>query len=201
MIYSLRGTLIHSGPSHAVVECGGVGYLCKATANTLASLPETGKEVFLYTYLNIREDAVDLFGFSSQAELSSFQMLIGVSGVGPKVALAILSSLPPDRFALAVATSDFKSIMAAPGVGKKLAERIVLELKDKITPENLKGGGLNGEQIQRALPQGGAGEAISALVVLGYTQGEAAAAISGLDPDLPVEELIKKALRALGSRR
>ena len=128
MIYSLRGKLIEVGESAAVVECAGVGYLCSTTRTTLNSLPPKGSEVMLYTYLNIREGAVDLFGFSTLAEQRCFRQLTSVSGVGPKVALGILSELKPDQLMLSLVSQDVKSLTRAPGVGKKLAERILVVL-------------------------------------------------------------------------
>ena len=137
MYYSLRGNIIHLGPNIAVVECAGVGYKCQTTINTIKNL-KVNKEAKLYTHLNVREDAMELFGFYTEEELSAFKTLIGVSGVGPKVGLAILSVLSPQQISIAIASEDLKAITMAPGVGKKLAQRIVLELKDKfkITGEN-----------------------------------------------------------------
>ena len=193
MIYSVRGKLIHTESELAVVECGGVGYACKTTFYTLQKISGES-EVTLYTYLAVRENDVDLFGFSSQEELRCFKMLITVSGVGPKAALSILSSNTPSQFALTVATGDFKSLTKSKGIGAKTAQRIVLELKDKIAKENtisVRGG----ETITSAVPQGGAlDEAITALVVLGYSEGEAAQALAGAEPTATVEELIKTAL-------
>ena len=193
MIYSVRGKLIHTESELAVVECGGVGYACKTTFYTLQKIAGES-EVTLYTYLAVRENDVDLFGFSSQEELRCFKMLITVSGVGPKAALSILSSNTPSQFALTVATGDYKSLTKSKGIGAKTAQRIVLELKDKIAKENtisVRGG----ENIASAIPQGGAmDEAITALVVLGYSEGEAAQALAGASPEATVEELIKTAL-------
>ncbi|SEK82624.1 Holliday junction branch migration protein RuvA [Ruminococcus albus] len=193
MIYSVRGKLIHTESELAVVECGGVGYACKTTFYTLQKIAGES-EVTLYTYLAVRENDVDLFGFSTQEELRCFKMLITVSGVGPKAALSILSSNTPSQFALTVATGDFKSLTKSKGIGAKTAQRIVLELKDKIAKENtisVRGG----ETIASAIPQGGAiDEAVTALVVLGYSEGEAVQALSGAEPDASVEDLIKTAL-------
>ncbi len=132
MLYSVRGTLVHLEPRMAVVECGGVGFRCQITMNTARQLPALGAEALLYTILNVREDAMELFGFADQSELRCFQQLTAVSGVGPKAAIAILSELSPDRIAVAVAGGDYKSLTRAQGVGPKLAQRIVLELKDKV---------------------------------------------------------------------
>lgn len=196
MIYSVRGKLIHTASELAVVECAGVGYACKTTFYTLQKI-NGADEVMLYTYLAVRENDVDLFGFSSTEELECFKMLISVSGVGPKAALSILSFNTPSQFALAVATGDSKSLTKCKGIGAKTAQRIVLELKDKVAKDgtvSVRGG----EAVSPEIVQGGAvGEAITALVVLGYTQAEAAAAVGKADPDLPVEEIIKKALLQL----
>lgn len=196
MIYSVRGKLIHTENELAVVECGGVGYACKTSASTLQKIAGQ-EEVTLYTYLAVREDSAELFGFATQEELKCFKMLITVSGVGPKAAISILSGNTPSQFALAVATGDSKSLTRSKGVGAKTAQRIVLELKDKVAKEQTIS--LRGNQTaQSVIPQGGtADEAVTALVVLGYTEGEAVSAVSKLDPALPVEELIKKALLGL----
>lgn len=199
MIYSLRGTLARTEPGAAVVECAGVGYRCLTTANTLRALPPVGKDVFLYTYLNVREDALDLFGFAEEAEASCFRMLIGVSGIGPKGALAILSQTTPDRFAFAVASGDAKTIAKAPGVGMKTAQRVVLDLKDKIGAFAPAGTAADGPGTA-PLPQGAPEEAVNALLVLGYSSAEAMGAVGRLDASLPVEELIRQALRQLARR-
>ena len=200
MLYSVRGTLVHRETGAAVVECGGVGYRCSVTLNTARRLPDVGEEVLLYTILNVREDAVDLFGFSERSELSCFKMLTSVNGVGPKAGLAILSELPPERVALAVAAGDHKAFTRAQGVGPKLAQRIVLELKDKV---GLPAAG-DGISLAPAVPSGGisashaAEEAVSALTMLGFTAGEASAAVGKLDSSLPVDQLVRQALKALG---
>lgn len=203
MLYSVRGTLIHMEANLVVVECGGVGYALRTTANTMSRQPETGKETMLYTYLYVREDAVELFGFSTLSELNCFQMLISVSGVGPKAAISILSNITPEQFAICVATGDSKAFTASKGIGLKTAQRIVLELKDKITNEQLEGGvtasnpSLAGGVVSG---KGNLSEAISALVVLGYPQQQAARAVTAFDGSLPVEELIKLALKALAGQ-
>ncbi len=201
MLYSLRGKLIYTDHHAAVVECGGVGYKCAASAATLAALPKLGEEAFLYTHMNVREDAVELFGFSSAVELDSFKMLISVNGVGPKAALAILSALSPDKFALSVAAGDVKALTAAQGVGPKLAQRIVLELKDKISNERL-AESVGGEMgaVSPVRSSSNTGEAVSALMALGYSQTEAASAVAKMDASLSVEELIKGALKAFAKR-
>lgn len=195
MIYSVRGKVIATEADTVVVECAGVGYGCRTTFNTIQQI--TGKdEVTLYTHLAVRENDVELFGFATKEELASFRMLIGVSSVGPKVAASILSACTPSQFALAVATGDYKAFTKIKGVGAKTAQRIVLELKDKVAKDNAIS--MRGESTQMNIPAGSAvDEAVTALVVLGYTEGEALSVISKLDPSLPVEELIKKALIGL----
>lgn len=200
MIYSVRGKLIHKEANLAVIECAGVGYACRTTLSTVSKLDGIGSEAFLYTYLHIREDAVELFGFADEKELNCFKMLISVSGVGPKAGIAILSDTTPERFALNVATGDYKAFTKTKGIGPKLAQRVVLELKDKISKEQLaavKGG----DEINYAAVTGGGNtaEAISALVVLGYSQTEAASVIAKLDPSLSVEELIRNALKQIAA--
>ena len=202
MYYSVRGDLIHADPKTAVIECGGVGYRCQITMNTARQLPPVGQEAMLYTVLNVREDALELFGFASQGELTCFKQLIAVSGVGPKAGLAILSELSPERVALAVAAGDFKSLTKAQGVGAKLAQRIVLEMKDKVGAL-VPSGGM--ELPEAGVPggvsaAGNAAEAVSALTVLGFAPGDASAAVGRLDSALPVETLVREALKTLGKR-
>lgn len=195
MFYYLDGTVAHLEPFLAVIDCGGVGYACKTTATTLGKL-HTGKQGRLYTYLNVGEGVFDLYGFSSQGELNSFKQLIAVSGVGPKAALAILSATTPEGLAMAVITGDVKTLTAAPGVGKKIAQRIILELKDKLAREQQD---LNVSSAA-VLPAGAgkAVEAAQALAVLGYSQPEISAALKGLDVDaLPLEDLVRQALRRM----
>ena len=198
MLYLLRGSLIHTEPSFAVIECAGVGYKCYTTMNTQRSLPAIGKEAVLYTHMNVREDAVDLFGFSSLAELNCFKLLTSVSGVGPKVGLAILSVLSPEQVAVAVAAGDFKTLTMAQGVGNKLAQRVILELKDKL---KALGGG---EEVTAAAgvvnAAGNAAEAMNALTVLGYTPSDVAPVVAKFDSSLPVEELIRLTLKAMAGR-
>ena len=198
MLYRLRGSLIHTEPSFAVIECAGVGYKCYTTMNTQRSLPAIGKEAVLYTHMNVREDAVDLFGFSSLAELNCFKLLTSVSGVGPKVGLAILSVLSPEQVAVAVAAGDFKTLTMAQGVGNKLAQRVILELKDKL---KALGGG---EEVTAAAEvvnaAGNAAEAMNALTVLGYTPSDVAPVVAKFDSSLPVEELIRLTLKAMAGR-
>ncbi len=200
MFYSLRGKLIHTEPGAAVVECGGVGFLCQTTMNTLRSLPALGQETTLFTHLNVREDAMDLFGFAGKAELACFRTLTGVSSVGPKVALSILSSLAPEQLAIAVSNNDYKSLTRAKGVGPKLAQRIVLELKDKVKKLSAEAGPFVPEAAGIPSAASNASEAVNALTVLGYTPAEASEVVAKLDSSLPVEELIRLSLRAMAAR-
>lgn len=198
MFYSITGRVVYLDTQSVALETGGVAFKCSTTLTTLKKIGEKGSTATLYTYLNVREDALDLFGFYTEQELECFKLLISVSGVGPKAALAILSELTPDKLALCLATGDSKSITRAQGVGPKLAQRVVLELKDKLA----KGLELPADspEIQAAglaAADGNASEAVSALVMLGYSQSEAAVAVSKLDNTLPVEDLIKQALKQL----
>lgn len=196
MIYSLNGKLTYTDPTTAVVECGGVGYGCRVTYNTLQRLPDVGQNVLLYTYLNVREDAVDLFGFYEKEELECFKLLITVNGVGPKAAIAILSELSPNSLRVAISQSDTKTIIRAQGVGPKMAQRIVLELKDKVgvavSSEND-----DGVSVSSVTSSDSKNEAVSALVALGYSQSEAQKAISNCDLTKDTEQIIKEALKYL----
>lgn len=199
MIYSLRGKLIYSDRLTAVVECAGVGYKCTVSYTTLKKLPEIGDEIMLYTYMAVREDACDLYGFASADELDWFKRLISVNGVGPKAAIAILSELSCEKLTLAIASGDTKTITRANGVGPKMAQRIVLELKDKVvkTMGSTESGSVN---IFAEDTQNGGGvlsEAIAALIALGYSQSEAASAVSGQDLTQSVDTIIKNALKKL----
>lgn len=196
MIYSVNGTVDLIEPNLAVIDCGGVGYACRTTANTLSQL-KIGEKAKLLTYLSVREDAVELFGFYDAAELNCFKMLISVSGVGPKAALSILSGMTTQAFALCVASGDGKTLTNAPGIGRKTAERIVLELKDKVSKQDV-AAGVKGSAVPIvAAPSNTYAEAVSALMVLGYSNGEATSALSGLDPSAPSDELIRAGLKKL----
>ena len=199
MIYSLHGILKVTEPNLVVVDVGGVGYGVKTTLTTVSTLPPVGEEVFLYTYLHVREDAMELYGFYDASELNCYKMLIGVNGVGPKAALSILSDQPPEQFALCVASGDAKALTKSAGIGLKTAQRIVLELKDKVSKEQVADGVTGRRAAPAAVATGNAAEAISALVVLGYPQSEAAAVISSLDPSTSVEDMIKAVLKGLAS--
>lgn len=199
MFYYLDGTVAELLPYLAVIDCGGVGYACKTTNNTLSRLKK-GQKGRVYTYLNVGEGIFDLYGFATQNELNSFKMLLGVSGVGPKAALAILSVGTPETLAIAIVTGDEKALTAAPGIGKKIAQRIILELKDKMAKETAAGLDFSGGKGTPAAPvfSSKATEAAQALAVLGYSSQEAAAALKGIDVEgLPLEEIIRQSLRKM----
>lgn len=201
MIYSLNGTLQVIEPNFVVLDVGGVGYGVKTTMTTISCLPKMGETVFLYTHMNVREDAVELFGFADKEELDCFKLLTTVNGVGPKAALSLLSDHTPAAFAIAVAAGDAKSLTRSAGIGNKIAQRIVLELKDKITGEQLASSvGAGSAASYHGAAAGNAGEAIAALTVLGYAQGDAASVIAALDPTTPVDEMIKEGLKKLASK-
>ena len=196
MIYSLTGKVIALDQHGLAVQCGGIAFFCFSTMNTLKNVA-INTETTVYTYLNVREDAMELYGFSTPNELDAFKQLITVSGVGTKAALAILSVLTPDKLALSIASGDTKSITKAQGVGAKIANRIILELKNKFSAE------LTDEQseivgaVQMTAGAENLSEAIEALVQLGYSRSEAAVALGKLDSSLSVEELIRQALKSL----
>ena len=196
MIYSVRGPLISCDVTSAVVECGGVGMKCFVSMNTRKKLAPIGTEVMLFTHLNVREDAMDLFGFIDPDELEMFRLITSVSGVGPKVALSILSEFEPSQLSLYIASGDSKSITRASGVGAKLAQRIVLELKDKLGATSF----ADSQEVSAAVnvsSSSNASEAVQALVALGYSQSEASVAIGKLDATQSVEFLIKEGLKLL----
>lgn len=199
MIYSITGMLRQVAPTYCVIEACGVGYQCSASTYTLSSLPGRGQEVTLLTHLWVKEDGMELFGFSTEQEKHCFRLLIGVSGVGPRVALAILSDAAPDRLMLSIAAGDAKALTRAQGVGAKLAQRIILELRDKVTDEDI-GSSFGEEQgtiaaLGESAKNTAKSEAISALVALGYGQTDAAAVIAPMEESLAVDELIRRALK------
>ena len=203
MIYSLTGKILKKTLDTVVISCAGVGYAVQVPLTTAESLPAPGREGTVYTVMNVTENDVSLYGFATEEQQACFEMLTAVSGVGPKVGLAILSVMEPQRVALAISAGDHKAFKAANGVGPKLAQRIVLELKDKVAKGFVDGisledvaGAASGEPATQS-----ASQAIAALVSLGYSQSEAALAISKIDATLPVEEIIKLALRGMAGRR
>lgn len=199
MFYYLDGTVAEILPFLAVIDCGGVGYACKTTNNTLSSLKK-GQRGKLYTYLNVGEGIFELYGFATQNELNSFKLLLSVSGVGPKAALAILSSTTPESLAMAIVTEDAKALTAAPGIGKKIAQRIILELKDKMAKETASGLDFSGGRGSPApaLFANKATEAAQALAVLGYSSQEVSIALKGVDVEnLSLEEIIRQGLKKM----
>ena len=202
MISYIRGTLAEKNEDSAVVEAHGVGYQIFVPVPVLSELPPLGESVKIYTYFNVREDGMSLFGFLSRQDLAMFKQQIGVNGIGPKSALGILSALKPDVLRMAVASGDAKAISRAPGVGPKTAQRIILDLKDKIRPEDLLAGGL---EESLAVPEeisgvGQAGkEAVEALTALGYSAAEAAGAVKKvkITEEMTAEDVLKGALRHL----
>ena len=195
MIHSLRGKIIYNDVKSVVIDVGGVGYCCNTTNKTLAQLQGVTGEVMLYTYMAVREDSVDLYGFYDTLELDFFKKLISVSGIGPKIGLSILSDFTPDQLALLITTGDAKTLSKANGLGPKSAQRVVLELKDKISgdmlPTTTSDFNFSVNNTSTA-----AGEAIEALVSIGFTPQEASKIVSQLDPSLSVEEMIKLALKS-----
>jgi Holliday junction DNA helicase RuvA len=197
MFYYLEGMVTILNQNLAVVDTGGVGYACLTTLCTLSRL-ETGKKVRLYTYCNIKEDAFDIYGFYDISEKRCFELLLGVSGVGPKAALSILSSCTPESLALAIISDDESTITLAPGVGKKLAQRIILELKDKVSKDAaaMKASGYVPPRGSEGQPGSKQRDAAAALAVLGYSQGEISAAMRSIDvAGLSVEEIIREVLK------
>ena len=195
MFYYLKGTVTIIEQNLAVIDLGGVGYACYVSLNTMSYL-ETGKETKLYTYCNIKEDAFDIYGFHSINEKRSFELLLSVSGVGPKAALSILSSTTPEGLALAIINGDEKAITVAQGIGKRIAQRVILELKDKISKESDE---IVVSGIAPSVPAGGSAvkhsEASAALAVLGFTPAEAAAVLKTIDVEnLSIEDIIREAL-------
>lgn len=196
MIGFLRGILAEKGDGYLIVDVGGIGFFVNVPSNTAAYLKGEGEEVTLHTTMIVREDDMSLYGFSGKGELDAFNKLITVSGIGAKAGISILSSFTLEQLRQAIAFEDAKSLQKANGIGKKSAERIVLELKDKFSPE--------GEQGQapvsadEAMPASGRSEAVTALMALGYSRGEAMNALASIkDQDLTTEEYVKQALKNL----
>ena len=197
MFYYLKGTVALLEANLAVVDCGGVGFACNTTTYTQGQL-RVSQPCTLYTHCHVQEDAFDVYGFATRRELECFRMLIGVTGVGPKAALAILSSMDPDRFTLAVLSGDEKALTTAKGVGKKMAQRIILELKDKLgsTTELDFSGSSGGVAVPSA--GGNSAEVFAALAALGYSQSDIAVALRGVDLDsMSVQDGIRAGLRAM----
>ena len=197
MFYFIRGTVAHTAPGLVVIDANGVGYALN-TSYLSASSVKAGDTATFYTYLYVREDIFDLYGFATQEELTCFKQLITISGVGPKAAAAILGVVTPQKLALAVVTGDEKALCQAPGIGKKLAQPIILELKDKMAKNQLESAS-EAEGLPADLPSGGAlDDALAALTVLGYSRAQALAALKGADAAaMSVDELIRTALKKL----
>ena len=203
MIYCLTGKIVKKSMNAVVLSCGGVGYYAQCPASVAGALPGVGREATIYTVMSVTENDVSLYGFATEEQQACFEMLTAVSGVGPKVGLAILSVMEPERVALAISAGDHKAFKAASGVGPKLAQRIVLELKDKVAKGFVDGISLEdvaGASAQTPAAQSSS-QAIAALVSLGYSQSEAALAVSKIDATFPVEEIIKLALRGMAAGR
>ena len=203
MIYCLTGKIVKKSMNAVVLSCGGVGYYAQCPASVAGALPGVGREATIYTVMSVTENDVSLYGFATEEQQACFEMLTAVSGVGPKVGLAILSVMEPERVALAISAGDHKAFKAASGVGPKLAQRSVLELKDKVAKGFVDGISLEdvaGASAQTPAAQSSS-QAIAALVSLGYSQSEAALAVSKIDATLPVEEIIKLALRGMAAGR
>ena len=204
MFYYVSGPVAHMEANLAVIDCGGVGYACRTTSHTLSKLKQ-GESAKLFTHLNTREDAMELFGFGTQEELNLFRQLISVSGVGPKAALSILSATTPANLALSIITGDEKALTCAPGIGKKIAQRVILELKDKLMKEtHMDDSDLSAAITDHTAEAAGApargklSEAQDALLVLGYTRAEAQSALRSIDiAALSLEDIIKEALKKL----
>lgn len=204
MIYSVRGELIYKDSSAAVIECAGVGYLCRTTLSTISKLGQCGGQERLFTCLNVnaKDGSAELFGFLTMQELNCFKLLISVSGVGAKAALSILSDISPERFALLVASGDSKAFTKVKGIGAKTAQRITLELKDKIAKQDIisSGGSADYKFASHDFTEdSNVSEAFSALEALGYSNSEIMPVLSSLDESLPSAELIKLALKSIAA--
>ena len=197
MIYCLTGKILKKTLDTVVISCGGVGYAAQVPVTTAEALPAPGQEGTLYTVLSVSENDVSLYGFATEDQRACFRMLTSVSGVGPKAALSILSILTPEKVALAASSGDHKAFTAASGVGPKLAQRIALELKDKVGKGLAAGTGFTGAGAVAPPPASAPSQAVAALVSLGYSASEAAAAVARVDDSLPVQDIIKIALRGL----
>lgn len=200
MFYFIRGELVLIEQNFAVIDAAGVGYKLTVSGHTHAALPrspEKQKSVTLYTYLSVREDGVELFGFATLEELNIYKLLISVSGIGPKAALSLLSFLSPEKIALAVCSEDKKLIAKAPGIGPKTAARIILELKDKLHADASTDGGETIVAAPSAASGNHSAEAIDALMVLGFNRSAALDALKGIDPTEELEDIIREALKKL----
>ncbi len=195
MYYYLNGEVTHKVPHLVIIDCAGVGYACRTTNYSLAQL-QLGQTIKMYTYLHIREDVMELYGFTTEEEKNCFTMLISVSGVGPKAGLSILSATTPEALALSIITGDEKALTVAQGIGKKIAQRIILELKDKLAKGEVSGGEPVELPAIKLLPENKSNEATAALSVLGYSTEEIMFALRGIDmKELTLEDIVRQALR------
>ena len=198
MFYSITGKIVYSDTSCVALDCNGVAFKCTVSLNTLKNIGRIGETATLYTHLSVKEDALELFGFYNTQELDFFRLLIDVSGVGPKMAIAILSQNTPDALAISIAAGDVKAITRAQGVGPKIAQRVILELKSKVSalaPSQVSASDVGG--VQQVSMGGNISEAVSALTSLGFSAADAAKALSGADPEMRIEDLIKLGLKKL----
>ena len=192
MIASLKGILTYIDPNCCIIECSGVGFKCYLTGKTLGAMPSIGNEVKLYTFMSVKEDAIDLYGFSEISELECFKLITSVSGVGPKLGLSILTTFSPEQISTYIIDNNPKALIVASGVGLKLAQRIILELKDKVDAT------ASGKDVLEFVNNSGnLAEAESALISLGFSRAEAKKALNNLQSDLPIDTLIKEALKIL----
>ncbi|MDE6833235.1 MAG: Holliday junction branch migration protein RuvA [Ruminococcus sp.] len=201
MIYSLKGTLILKETNFIVVECSGIGYGCKTSYNTVKQLGAVGSEVKIYTHMTVRDDNIELFGFATLQELNCFRLLISVSGVGGKAGTSILSDITPENFAFLVATGDSKAFTKTKGIGTKTAQRIVLELKDKISTESFSGKNISLPADNTDVSVSAVSEAMEALIVLGYSQAEIAPFLRKCDTTASTQEIIREVLRLMNLKK
>ena len=205
MFYYINGKLTHLDPAFAVIDANGIGYKLTISGTTHAAMPhrlttQEPPDVKLYTYMAVREDGIELFGFMTEDELSYFKLLITISGVGPKAAISILSEMTPAKLAIAICSDDKKAISRANGIGPKTAARIILELKDKLKGQSFidTEGSITAEELTTSTPSGKKKDAEDALTVLGYSRNEAAAALRTINTDeLELDEIIRQALKKL----
>lgn len=201
MLYSITGIIRVLEAYHVVIECGQIGYSVRTSMTTLSKMPSVGETTVIYTYLHVKEDALELYGFAEIEELNLFKLLISVSGVGPKAAIVILSDMNVSQFALCVAAGDYKTITKVQGIGPKTAQRIILELKDKVS-DNYFALNTVEENLSSVVSQSGnANEAVSALEALGYSRSDAVGVVTKMAADLSVEDMIKEGLKALSGKR
>ena len=201
MIYSIKGILTVKDTNFIVIESNGIGYGCRTSYNTVKQLGETGSEVKVYTHMTVRDDNIELYGFATQQELNCFRLLISVSGVGGKAGTAILSDITPENFAFLIASGDSKAFTKTKGIGTKTAQRIILELKDKISTESFTGKNISVPVSVADVSTSAVSEAMEALMVLGYSQAEIAPLLRKCDTTASTQEIIREVLRLMTSKR